>query len=89
MYILCDQNMHRYDLSIQVPGPPPQNEICCQAQLQLTSLVTSQTELALNLVISTPTHTPGKVEIQLEIGYMLWLVDSWGMVCQTLWRILE
>ena len=28
----------------------------CQAQFQLTSLVTSRTEIALNLIITTPNH---------------------------------
>ena len=41
----------------------------CQAQFQLTSLVTSRTDLALNLEITT--HPPGKVEIQLQIDYIL------------------
>ena len=44
--------------------------INCQAQFQLASQVTSWTELALNLVITTPNHPPGKVEMQLEIDYM-------------------
>ena len=47
----------------------------------------SQTDLALILFITTPTHppAPGKVEIQLEIDYIC-LVDRWGMVWLTFTR---
>ena len=47
----------------------------CQAQFQLTSQVTSRTDLALNLEITYPPTPPGKVEIQLQIDY-IWLVES-------------
>ena len=35
-----------------------------------------------------PTHTSGKVEIQLEIDYIIWSVNKWGMVWPTFMRLL-
>ena len=49
----------------------------------------SRTELALILFITTPTHppTPGKVEIQLEIDYIL-SADRWGVIWPTIMSLL-
>ena len=60
------------------------------------SQVPVELRLALNLNNIThphphahpPTHTSGKVEIQLEIDYIIWSVNKWGMVWPTFMRLL-
>ena len=47
----------------------------CQAQFQLGSPMPVELRLDLSLIITTTTHPPGKVEIQLEIGH-IWSVGS-------------
>ena len=43
----------------------------CQAQFKFSpSSVQFELSLALSLIITTPTHPPGKVEMQLEIDHI-------------------
>ena len=45
-------------------------------------------ELRLAFNLNNTTHPPGKVEIQLEIDYIIWSVNKWGMVWPTFMRLL-
>ena len=56
-----------------------------QSSVPVGSQMPVELRLALNLNNTTPTHPPGKVEIQLEIDY-IWSVDRWGMVWPTFIR---
>ena len=60
--------------------------INCQAQFQLASPMSVHLRLALSLIISTP-PTPGKVEMQLEIGH-IWSVGSSSWLVQQVESLL-